>query len=168
MEFRIEQASPYALPMELLLLADPSPEAVKGYIAAPDVRAWSAHAPDSLVVGVLLARPVPDAVARTLEVLNLAVRPEAQRQGIARALMNRSLQYALREGFARMRIATADSSKGPLALYRQLGYAETAREAEYFLRHYPEPIFEFGRQAVDRIVLEKRLSAGSIQAPEPI
>lgn len=159
MDYSIEQALPLALPMELLLLADPSEEAVKAYQTAPTTRAWAAFALDSAVLGLLLCAPVNGAKAPTMEVLNLAVHPDAQRQGMAQALLNRSFQYAKREGFSRMRIATADSSLGPLALYLRMGFEETGRDAGYFPRHYSEPIFEFGQQAIDRIILERTLSA---------
>jgi predicted ATPase/GNAT superfamily N-acetyltransferase len=81
---------------------------------------------DGLVLGALVAEPRRD----HLFVDVIAVRPEAQRQGLGRRLMACAAQDARRRGLAEIRLYTHEAMEGALALYRALNYEESGRRVE--------------------------------------
>lgn len=83
-----------------------------------------------LALGVLALRFAADEA----EVLTLAVRPDAQGQGIGKALMGHGFSSARRNGAARMFLEVAVDNAAALALYRRLGFAEIARRKGYYRR----------------------------------
>jgi ribosomal protein S18 acetylase RimI-like enzyme len=145
------------VPDALLLEADPSPEAVAAY--RERALAWTAEAEGAVLAAVLVLPPQaggPSAEGHApAEIVNLAVAPGHRRRGLARALLRAVLDEAVRRGWTRLRVATADSSAPALALYAGLGFRETRRDPDHFPRHYPRPIVEHGRTARDRVILER-------------
>lgn len=86
-----------------------------------------------------------------LEIKNLAVAPDRQRQGLGRAMV----EFVAREYPGKqLRAGTGDS---PLTLpfYASCGFREVSRIPGFFTDHYDHPIFEGGRQLVDMVVLER-------------
>ena len=81
---------------------------------------------DGAVSGVLVLEARPD--HRFVDVL--AVRPERQRTGLGRRLMRFAAAEARRRGLLEIRLYTHEVMAGALALYRALGYQETARRVE--------------------------------------
>lgn len=74
---------------------------------------------------------------------NVAVRPEAQGQGLGRRLVAFAEAEARRLGFAELRLYTHQKMTENIALYRRLGFVETGR----------------GREAgYDRVFMAKRLA----------
>jgi GNAT superfamily N-acetyltransferase len=76
--------------------------------------------------------PIFSSVAcRRLWILNdLYVVPEARRQGVARALLDRARDFAVETGACGIELATGRSNHGAQRLYESLGY----REDEF--KHY--------------------------------
>lgn len=140
-----------AMPYDLLLLADPSRELVDSYLA--DAAVFLAETGDR-IVGVLVLSPLTDAL---VEVKNVAVEPALQGQGIGRALIQHAIGIAGRKGFKTICIGTANSSIGQLHLYQKLGFEVSRIKEDFFIRNYPEPIYENGIQARHMIVLAKPL-----------
>ncbi|HVP68919.1 MAG TPA: ribosomal protein S18-alanine N-acetyltransferase [Anaeromyxobacteraceae bacterium] len=67
-----------------------------------------------------------------LHVLNVAVAPEARRQGVARALLGEAEASARSQG---ARIATLEvrrSNRAAIALYRSLGYRDAGARPRYY------------------------------------
>jgi ribosomal protein S18 acetylase RimI-like enzyme len=64
----------------------------------------------------------------------LAVRPEAQGQGVGKALVSDLIQSLARRGAARLTVNTQDDNFPSLALYKRLGFVETGERY---------PVFEF-------------------------
>ena len=81
---------------------------------------------DGAVSGVLVLEARPD----HLFVDVLAVRPERQRTGLGRRLIGFAAAEARRRGLLEIRLYTHEVMAGALALYRALGYQETARRVE--------------------------------------
>jgi predicted ATPase/predicted N-acetyltransferase YhbS len=81
---------------------------------------------DGAVQGALVSEPRAD--HWFVEVL--AVRPEAQRQGVGRRLMTCAAQQAHRHGLGEIRLYTHELMQGALALYHALDYEETERRLE--------------------------------------
>lgn len=92
------------------------------------------------------------------EVMNLAVDEKWQRKGIARRLLQYvSDIWAPANHISLLKVCTGTSAPGPLMLYQQEGYDLKTLDRDYFVRTYPEPIFENGVQCRHRLILEKQL-----------
>jgi ribosomal protein S18 acetylase RimI-like enzyme len=74
---------------------------------------------------------------------NIAVRPEAQGQGLGRRLVAFGESEARRRGFAELRLYTHQKMTENIALYRRLGFVETGRGRE---------------DGYDRVFMAKRLA----------
>ena len=70
-------------------------------------------------------------MVRALQLNDLYVHPDHRRQGVARALMERAIEYARQTGYARVGLATADDNVQAQALYEDLGFVR-----ERGFRHY--------------------------------
>jgi len=135
-----------ALPLDLLLLADPSPARIGAYLHGS--RAFAARAGSDVAGACLVRRTAPDA----WELENIAVRPALQRSGIGTRLLRHAMRAVGAAGAARLELGTG-AFGAPLAFYQRHGFRVVAVERDYFLRHYPEPLFEDGIQHKDRLRL---------------
>ena len=138
-------------PMELLLLADPSPQLVEEYIQRG--QCFVAEMDDGIIgVYVLLAtRP------ETVELVNIAVSENQQGKGIGKQLVNHAIVNAKMLGYKTIEIGTGNSSMGQLALYQKCGFRMTGVDRDFFIRHYSEEIYENGMQVRDMIRLSQDL-----------
>lgn len=78
--------------------------------------------------------------------LNIAIKPELQRQGLGRQLLNRVLERAAAGGAKRLLLEVRPSNLGALNLYRKEGFVELGVRRQY----YPA-----GTTREDAIVMEK-------------
>ena len=67
-----------------------------------------------------------------LEVLNLAVRPEHRRHGLARRLLSIMLQAATKMGIVRAVLEVRISNVPAIALYSSLSFSEVGRRPKYY------------------------------------
>lgn len=95
----------------------------------------------------------------TIEIMNLAVSPKFQQQGIGKKLLLNAINYAREWGFSGLKIATGNSSMHQLRLYQSMGFEIERVIVDYFVDHYPAPIYEAGIQCRDRIELRRSLNA---------
>jgi ribosomal protein S18 acetylase RimI-like enzyme len=99
---------------------------------------------DGALAGFMSLRLCPylDQDVPYAEVMNLYVRPECQRRGVARALVAKAEEAALEHGATVMRILTGDDNHEAQAFYRAAGYAMPNVSFEKFLStqqtHQPE------------------------------
>lgn len=138
-------------PYDLLLEADPDRAKVDDYLPHSDcfVATDRTH-----VVGVIVVRKRAEGMA---EILNLAVAKSYRRRGIARKLLRYvSGKWAAHEAVCKLKICTGTSDAGPMMLYQQEGFDLVAVDRDYFVRTYPEPIWENGVQCRHQLILEKR------------
>ena len=122
----------------LLLLADESEASVNDYL--PRSRCYAAFEEDRIIGQYLLLHTRPF----TAEVVNIAVTPDRQRQGIGTALLQHAIRSARKAGFRLLEIGTGDSGTGQIALYERCGFVRCGIDIDYFRKHYPAPIFENG------------------------
>ena len=88
-----------------------------------------ALAEDGGVLGYLFFTTVLDEGS----VDNIAVRPEARRQGIASALLDAFRRYGQEHGLDSLFLDVRPSNREALALYEKLGYREVGRRNNYYL-----------------------------------
>jgi ribosomal protein S18 acetylase RimI-like enzyme len=138
-------------PIDLLLVADPSQNLVEEYIA----RGICYVAEDSQkLVGVYVLLPTRP---ETVELVNIAVVESQQGKGIGKRLVLHALKVAKELGFKTIEIGTGNSSVGQLVLYQKCGFRIVGVDRDFFIRHYPEEIYENGIQCRDMIRLSKDL-----------
>lgn len=139
------------LPMDLLLLADPSRELVEEYVQRG--QCYLAEE-DGEVIGVYVLLPTRP---QTVEIVNVAVADAHQGRGIGKQLVKHAIQTAKAQGYKTVEIGTGNSSIGQLALYQKCGFRITGIDRDFFIRHYAEPIFENGIPCRDMIRLSQEI-----------
>ncbi|UOY93415.1 GNAT family N-acetyltransferase [Ectobacillus sp. JY-23] len=135
------------VPMDLLLLADPSEAQIRTYLERGTL--FIAVSVEQVVGAYILLETRP----RTMEIMNIAVVDEHQGQGIGKQLLMHAIQMARRQGMYKLEIGTGNSSISQLALYQKSGFRMIGIEHNYFTRHYDEEIVENGIHCRDMIRL---------------
>lgn len=138
-------------PWDLLLLADPSREMIAVYLK--DSFLFVAELATS-VLGVIVLHPKSK---DRLEIMNIAVSEKMQGQGIGSKLIKQGIEAAKHKGFKTVEIGTGNSSIGQLALYQKSGFRIIGIDHDFFIRNYPEPIYENGIQCRDLIRLSMEI-----------
>jgi ribosomal-protein-alanine N-acetyltransferase len=121
-------------------------EEILRFAGDPGGFARVAETEDGAVAGFILCR----LIAGEAEVLTLAVRPGARRQGVARALLAEALALAAASGASTFLEVAADNP-GAIALYDRAGFERVGRRAGYYARP--------GAPAVDAIVMRRTLNS---------
>lgn len=137
--------------LELLLLADPSEELVRGY-ANPSNTVGATL--DGAPIGVYVLLDKGD---QLMELKNIAVHPEWQGKGLGKILITHAMERAGDRGARRMEVGTGNSSLDQIAFYEKAGFTRDRVDKGFFLRNYAEPIFENGMHCTDMIYLMKTI-----------
>ena len=90
---------------------------------------------DQAMIGFVLARQAADEA----EILTIAVRPDWQRYGIGRRLMDAVLAHAHGERLASVFLEVEEANEAALALYRRLGFHPIGDRPAYYPRPGAEP-----------------------------
>ena len=135
------------LPLEILLLADPSEEQVMNYALKGECYV-AVVAGEVVGVYVLLQKD-----EHTAEIMNVAVAEYMQGKGLGKKLILHALEVAKSLGVKKVDIGTGNSSIGQLALYEKCGFQITGIIENFFIDNYPEPIFENEIQCRDMVRL---------------
>lgn len=85
------------------------------------------------------------------EIMELAIAPERQRQGLGKQLVAWLLDEARRRGNVAVLVGTANASIDNLAFYQRCGFRMEQVRKDYF-SHYREPVYENGIQVRDMLV----------------
>lgn len=135
--------------MDLLLLSDPSSEAVERYLNQSRCFLVSSR---ETVAGVCLVKPI---TGETLELMNVAVFPAFQKKGIGTRLLKHVVEKVKESGARRLEVGTGTFGY-QLTFYQRLGFRVKCIDKDFFLRNYPCPIIESGIQHKDmlRLVLD--------------
>lgn len=134
--------------LDLLLLADEQENMIDKYLERGDLYVL-------LDGGVKAVCVVTDEGGGVCELQNLAVAPDAQRRGLGTRMV-RHVFDIYKQSHDKMLVGTGDS---PITLnfYKSCGFAESHRVKNYILDHYDKPIFEAGKQLIDKVYLSKDL-----------
>ncbi|AMO85854.1 putative N-acetyltransferase YvbK [Solibacillus isronensis B3W22] len=139
------------VPLELLLLADPSKIIVEDYVAKGECFIAENEEQTIGVYVLLPTRP------QTVEIVNVAVAEDYQGKGIGKLLVSHAIRVAKTQGYKTIEIGTGNSSIGQLALYQKCGFRIVSIDHNYFIKHYSEEIYENGIQCIDMIRLSQDL-----------
>ena len=142
-EFLLERLLPtMPLPMDLLLLADETPEAIFAYVHDSEV--WVCRQQQG-IVAVACVLVLDDSC---VELKNLAVAEVMQGQGIGGVFIQQLKQH-YRATHTQMLVGTADVGWSQQRFYQSHGFVRVGTRERFFTENYPEPIIENGQQLVD-------------------
>ncbi|KHF39940.1 GNAT family N-acetyltransferase [Halalkalibacter okhensis] len=139
------------IPIELLLLADPSETLVREYVQRG--QCYIAEK-DRYIIGVFVLLPTRPG---TVELVNIAVNESEHGKGLGKKLVLYATKMARDEGYKTIEVGTGNSSIGQLALYQKCGFRITSVDRDFFTRHYTENIHENGIRCRDMIRLSQDL-----------
>jgi ribosomal protein S18 acetylase RimI-like enzyme len=138
-------------PYHLLLLADPSRQAVDEYLQR-GICYLASYKNEIIGVYILLrTRPF------TMEVVNLAVKEEFQGKGIGKKLLLDALCKARDYEVKTLELGTGNSSLRQLGLYQKCGFRIVGVDKDFFVKHYNDVIIENGIRCIDMIRLRINL-----------
>ncbi len=146
MSLLIQEVPATDAPLELLLLADPSEDNIRSYL--PGSKCF-VIACDAVVVGACVVQPRG---ADTYELMSIAVDPARQKSGYGTALLKWVIDYYRNAGARWLEVGTGTFGY-QLAFYQRQGFRVTSIDRDFFVRNYPEPIFEDGIQLIDMLRL---------------
>lgn len=139
------------IPLELLLLADPSKEKVNEYLENGIV--FSAKNGARTVGVMVLVYTKPE----TMEIMNIAVQEGCQNKGIGKQLILQAIEYAGRKNIKMLEVGTGNSSVGQLSFYQKCGFRITGVDFDYFKKNYNEQIIENGIECRDMIRMQMEI-----------
>ena len=156
-ELEIRQARPDEIDglIPLLLLAEESEPGLRWGLANLVDAVYRAE-----VGGALVAAATAQWRGEPCEIMELAVAPERQGQGIGRQVIEWLAGEARRRGKHAMLVGTANASIGNIAFYQKCGFRMDHVRKDYF-RYYREPVYEAGIQVRDMLVFRRELTFGS-------
>jgi len=151
MSLLIEEVPATDAPLELLLLADPSEEKIRSYLSGSKCFVASMGAE---LVGACVVQPLGN---DTHELMSIAVHPDNQQRGYGTALLKWVIEFYRNAGARQLEVGTGTFGY-QLAFYQRQGFRVTSIDHDFFIKNYPEPIFEDGIQLFDMLRLMLRYS----------
>ena len=135
--------------LPLLLLADEQVDMIERYLERGEM--YALRDPG----GVLAVCVVTDEGDGTLEIKNLAVRPDQQKRGYGRMMID-FIAGHYRERYHTLLVGTGDS---PLTVpfYERCGFVHSHVVRNFFTDHYDHPIIEDGVLLRDMVYLKKEM-----------
>ena len=140
-----------AFPYDLLLLADPYMEMLNVYLNRQYTYVGELN---GNAVAVYVLYPIDDT---TIEIKNLAVAEEYHNKGIGQKMLAHADTVAKQLGYTTFIIGTGNCGFGQLYLYQKHGFEMYEIRQNFFVDHYPEPIWENGIQCKHMVMLKKSL-----------
>ncbi|MGD1895040.1 MAG: GNAT family N-acetyltransferase [Cyclobacteriaceae bacterium] len=150
MAITIRPISANLVPLDLLLIADPSEQQIALYL--PHAECFVAE--DERVLAVCVVKSIDPYSA---EIVNIAVYPDQQGTGVGTKLLRFLIDQLRGRGVKQLVLGTGTFGY-QLTFYQRLGFRVIEVERNYFLKHYDQPIYESGIQHKDRLMLELDLS----------
>ncbi len=133
------------VPMDLLLLADPSEELINNYLEKGVC--YTADLEGETVGVVLILETKPE----TIEIMNIAVKEKYQNKGIGKQLLLHVIDE-IKKGRAKViEIGTGNPGVVQMLLYQKCGFRIVGIDFDFFRRNYSERIYENGIECRDMI-----------------
>lgn len=149
-KLKIEYVEADKIPIDILLEADPDEEKVRGYL---DKSYCYLGRIENCVVGAFILMPLND---EKVELMNIAVSPAHQKQGIGRRLLEDVVERSRELGFKWVELGTG-SFGYQLTYYQRAGFRVKSVVRDFFIDNYSQPIYEFGIQHKDMLRMEMKL-----------
>jgi ribosomal protein S18 acetylase RimI-like enzyme len=107
----------------------------EAHYAQETKKIWVAEAEDGRLAGMIWLQPSVHPVTELADwlVINIAVAPEFQHQGLGKRLMAHARDYCRARGARRMRLFVAADNAPAIGLYAQLGFKDQTREMRWDL-----------------------------------
>ncbi|MDE5942820.1 MAG: GNAT family N-acetyltransferase [Clostridia bacterium] len=134
--------------LPLLLLADEQESMVDRYIGFSNMFVID----DNGIKGEIAVCGLPNGV---LEIKNLAVFPEFQKQGYGKKLIDFVCEK-YKNDFSVIQVGTGDSGL-TVPFYEKCGFEKFKVVENFFTDNYDHPIIENGKRLIDMIYLKKEL-----------
>ena len=151
MSLLIQEVPVINAPIELLLLADPSEDKIRAYLSGSKCFIALIGA---VVVGACVVQPRG---TDTHELMSIAVHPAHQKSGHGTALLKWVIDFFRNAGARQLEVGTGTFGY-QLAFYQRHGFRVISIDRDFFVKNYPEPIFEDGIQLFDMLRLTLRYS----------
>lgn len=135
--------------MDLLLLADPSEDKVRSYLSRSKCFVASN---EGFVVGACVVQSLGKG---RYELMNIAVQTSHQKSGYGTALLKWIIDFFRKSGACQLELGTGTFGY-QLAFYQRHGFRVSSIDHDFFVKNYPEPIFEDGIQLFDMLRLTLR------------
>lgn len=137
--------------MDLLLQADPSEEMINKYLYSGDT--YLAKLEEE-VVGVFVLMPNNP---QEMELKNISIEKKYQGMGYGKEILNYVIRITRVEGFEYLVVKTADVSTEVIDFYKKLKFEDYFVIKGHFIKYYDQPVIENGKQAMDQVVLRRKL-----------
>ena len=134
--------------LSLLLLADEQEDMIDRYLERGTMYVLDDD-------GVKAECVVTDEGNGTLELKNIAVKPDVQGRGYGKALVDYIIRTYAGQ-YAVLQVGTGDSP-ATIPFYESCGFRRHHLVKNFFTDHYDHPIYECGVQLVDMVYLERKL-----------
>ena len=135
--------------LPLLLLADEQENMINLYL---DRGTMFVLEEDGIIKGECVVTDEGDGV---LEIQNLAVAQEYQGKGYGKQL----IEYVVNRYKNRFKVLQVGTGDSPLTVpfYEHCGFVQHHVIKNYIVDHYDQPLFEVGKQLIDKIYLRMKL-----------
>lgn len=135
--------------LSLLLLADEQENMIEKYIDRGIMYVLDDE-------GIIKAECIiTDEQNGVLEIKNLAVKPEYQRKGYGKVMIDFIIKN-YKEKYSILQVGTGDSTL-TIPFYEQCRFIRSHYIKNFFIDNYEQPIYEDGIQLIDMIYLQRKL-----------
>lgn len=138
------------LPIDLLLLADETIEAIEKYITKSEVYLITQKS-QLQPVAVFVLYEISN---KEIEIKNIAVAESLQGKGIGSFLLDEIKGIALARKHKRIIVGTPENSRKLVHFYEKNGFAKYAVRKDFFIRNYSTPIIENGLMLRNMVMLK--------------
>ncbi|WP_426480626.1 GNAT family N-acetyltransferase [Chryseobacterium sp. R2ACT005] len=140
------------IPYHLLLLADETKEAINQYIFNSDIYLLN-NGTENIAVMALYKKSNSE-----LEIKNVAVTEGCRSKGIGGTLMDKAKEIAKENHYKTLTVGTSDTGFQQIRFYEKNGFIKNEVLKDFFIKNYPDPIYENGLQMKDMILLVHHLT----------
>lgn len=114
--------------LEQACFSDPWPQSVLAHELENELSLWLVAKQDGEVLGYVGSQSVLDEA----DMMNLAVREPARRQGIAKALVCALCRKLSEKGVQSLTLEVRDSNEPAIRLYEALGFTQVGKRPNYY------------------------------------
>ena len=114
--------------LEQACFSDPWPQSVLAHELENELSLWLVAKQDGEVLGYVGSQSVLDEA----DMMNLAVRETARRQGIAKALVSVLCRKLSEKGVQSLTLEVRDSNEPAIRLYEALGFIQAGKRPNYY------------------------------------